>query len=242
MALQEEFELQGNFLFRYRGVLPIAILALAILAYILHITALPVNRINANNTFYTYSCLLITFLGFVIRIYTVGYSPENTSGRNTKSQIADELNTTGVYSIVRHPLYVENFFMWSVIALLTQNLWFILAFIFIYWVYYERIMFAEEQFLRKKFGNKYLEWAKQTPAFIPKFKQYKEPVRKFNTRKVLTQEKTGLLLIFLVYFLFNAIGYDIIQQKISIRFDFWFYTMMVAVIGYITIKFLQKKR
>ncbi|MEP6597206.1 MAG: hypothetical protein ABJA71_14735, partial [Ginsengibacter sp.] len=121
------------------------------------------------------------------------------------------------------------------------NLWFVLAFIFIYWVYYERIMFAEEQFLRKKFGAKYLKWAEQTPAFIPRFKQYKPSPRKFNIRKVLKQEKTGFLLIFLMYFLFDVIGSDIMLSKISMRTDFWFYAMLFAIIAYVTIKLLQTK-
>src|SRR6476469_4674220 len=105
MALQEEFELQGNFLFRYRGVLPIAILVLAIFAYALHIISLPGKNINSIDEPYSYFCLLITFFGFALRIYTIGYSQDNTSGRNTKSQVADEINTTGIYSTVRHPLY-----------------------------------------------------------------------------------------------------------------------------------------
>jgi protein-S-isoprenylcysteine O-methyltransferase Ste14 len=241
MALQEEFELQGNFLFRYRGVLPITILALAILAYIFHIMPLPAKQTSSINELYSYCCLLITFLGFAIRIYTVGHAPENTSGRNTKSQIATELNTMGIYSIVRHPLYLGNFLMWFGIALLTQSIWFVLAFVFIFWVYYERIMFTEEQFLRKKFGDKYMKWAEQTPAFIPKFKLYKPYRKKFNLRKVLRQEKTGLFLIFLMYFLFDEIGSDIIYDKIFVRPDFWMYGLIVAAVAYGTIKFLQKK-
>ncbi len=241
MALQEELELQGSFLFRYRGVLPIAILALAIVAYALHVLSLPVKTISSINETYSYLCLLITFFGFALRIYTVGYSHENTSGRNTKSQIADEVNTVGIYSVVRHPLYVGNFFMWLGIALLTQNMWFVFAFIFIYWVYYERIMFAEEQFLRKKFGDNYLNWASQTPAFLPNLRLYKPSDRKFNFKKVLRQEKTGLLLIFLMYFLFNQIGAAIILGKVSIALDFWGYSAASALLLYICIKFLQKK-
>jgi protein-S-isoprenylcysteine O-methyltransferase Ste14 len=241
MALQEEFELQGNFLFRYRGVLPMAILALAISAYIFHIKALPVKQANTVNELYSYCCLLITILGFAIRIYTVGHADENTSGRNTKSQIANELNTTGIYSIVRHPLYLGNFLMWLGIALLTQSIWFVLAFVFIFWVYYERIMFTEEQFLRKKFGDTYMKWAEKTPAFIPQFKLYKPYRKRFNLRKVLRQEKTGLFLIFLMYFLFDEIGSDIIYDKIFVRPDFWMYALIVAAVAYGTIKFLQKK-
>ena len=241
MALLEEFELQGNFLFRHRGVLPLAILLSGIAAFIFHVTDLPQNEKNAMDGFYHYFCLLITLLGFGVRIYTVGYTPEKTSGRNTKEQIADELNITGIYSIVRHPLYVGNFFMWSGIALLSQNTWFILAFIFMYWVYYERIMFAEEQFLRKKFGIYYLNWAQQTPAFIPRFTKFKKPITKFKITKVIKQEKTGFLLVFLLYFLFYTIGLSIVLNKISIHFNFWFYALAFSLFAYILIKIIEKK-
>ena len=55
----------------------------------------------------------VSLLGEAIRIFTVGYAPRNTSGRNTiTGQIADELNVTGIYSQLRHPLYLGNFLMW----------------------------------------------------------------------------------------------------------------------------------
>jgi protein-S-isoprenylcysteine O-methyltransferase Ste14 len=240
MALQEEFELQGNFLFRYRGVLPLIILLLALLAYIHHVTILLENGKEPVGGYYNYLCLSVTLLGFAIRVYTVGYTPDNTSGRNTKEQIADELNITGIYSLVRHPLYVGNFFMWLGMGLLSQNGWFILAFVFIYWVYYERIMFAEEQFLRNKFGKDYLGWTQDTPAFIPRFTKFKRPVEKFKIRKVIKQEKTGFLLVFLLYFLFYEIGLSMMSGTISIRFNFWFYSMLVSLLIYVLIKFAEK--
>jgi protein-S-isoprenylcysteine O-methyltransferase Ste14 len=241
MALQEEFELQGNFLFRHRGVLPVIILLLALLAYLLRVTVLLENGKETVDGYYYYLCLSVTLLGFAIRVYTIGYTPHNTSGRNTKEQVADKLNTTGIYSLVRHPLYAGNFFMWLGLGLLSQNVWFILAFVFMYWVYYERIMFAEEQFLRQKFGDEYLNWAKQTPAFIPRLKKFKRPVTKFKTWKVMKQEKTGFLLVFLLYFLFYEIGLSVMLNRISIRFNFWFYAMLVSLLAYVLIKFLEKR-
>lgn len=43
---------------------------------------------------------------------------------------------------------------------------FTVIFILVYWLYYERIMFAEEQFLRRKFGEKYDEYSSKVyPLF-----------------------------------------------------------------------------
>lgn len=154
MALQEELEKQGVWLFRYRSYLPLVVLLIGTILYLR--TEIYPDIFFLEETpyeiFYEMGCLLVSLLGLFIRIYTVGHTPKNTSGRNVKNQLADYLNTTGSYSVVRHPLYVGNFLMWLGPALITGNLWFIVAFCFFYWIYYERIMFAEEQFLRKKFG------------------------------------------------------------------------------------------
>ncbi|MDA3779075.1 MAG: methyltransferase [Bacteroidales bacterium] len=144
MALQEEFEQQGNWLFRYRGILPLIILFIGFLIY-LRTEIYPETFFLENTSFeiyYEMSCLLISLIGLGIRVFTVGRTPKNTSGRNVSKQVADTLNTTGIYSLVRHPLYVGNFFMWLGPALLTGNFWCIISFCFLYWISYERIMFA----------------------------------------------------------------------------------------------------
>jgi len=156
MALQEEMEKQGNFLFKYRGYLPLIIVAVGLAVFIEpHLTVIHFFVLKYSTV--EFIGLFISLFGLFIRAYAVGHTPANTSGRNTKEQLADELNTTGIYSMVRHPLYLGNFFMWLGAAVLTKNGWFIVAFILLYWIYYERIMFAEEQFLRRKFGSVYTD-------------------------------------------------------------------------------------
>ena len=151
MALIEELEEQGNFLFKYRSYFPL--LFLVITGAVFYFEVLSENQYLFCES-YWYISLAIGLLGLFVRILTVGFTPANTSGRNTtEGQVAAELNETGIYSLVRHPLYVGNFLMWLAVAMLTGNIWFIVSFTFLYWVYYERIMFAEEAFLRNKFGN-----------------------------------------------------------------------------------------
>ena len=57
----------------------------------------------------------------------IGTSNKHTSGRSTKEQVADALNTKGIYSTVRHPLYLGNYFMWIGIVMFTYNIWFVLV-------------------------------------------------------------------------------------------------------------------
>ena len=107
--------------------------------------------------------------------------------------MAEVLNSTGIYSMVRHPLYLGNYFMWIGIVVFTFNWYFVVVVSLLYWVYYERIMFAEERFLERKFGQQYLEWASKLPAFIPKFSQFKKSNIPFSLVSVLRREYSGVL-------------------------------------------------
>lgn len=239
MALLEEFEKQGNFLFKYRGVLPLVFLLAGLGAFVqteLSTTGFQDPQVKE---LYRFFCLFICFIGFGIRVYTVGHTPRNTSGRNTEDQLADELNTTGIYSAVRHPLYLGNFFMWLGVALLTGNAWFAGLFVFVYWVYYERIMFAEEQFLRIKFSTVYLEWAKVTPAFIPSFKNWSRPKMPFSWKKVLKKEKNGFLAMFLIFFIFQCVE-NVIRDVSILKTDWLFFATLISLITYLVLKFIKR--
>lgn len=208
MALQEEFEKQGNVLFKYRSYFPLLLFPPAIVTIYYTFKYHPYYYQNGHLEFLMISSIIIGLIGLLIRIYTVGHTPKNTSGRNTHHQVADSLNTSGIYSIVRHPLYVGNFLMWLAIAMLTMNLWFVVAFVLSYWLYYERIMYAEEQFLRRKFGTTYTSWADTKPAFIPSISQFQSPKESFSWKKVLKKEKNGVFALFLIFWLFYLyVGY-----------------------------------
>lgn len=240
MALQEEFEKQGNWLFRYRSNLPIIVFLIGTIFYFYNIYVGDYFFLdNKYEFYYQLFCLLVGFIGLFIRAYTVGHTPKRTSGRNTLTQIADTLNTSGIYSIVRHPLYLGNFFMWLGPTLLTANMLFILAFCLFYWIYYERIMFAEEQFLRRSFGEIYITWAKSVPAFIPSFKNFKKPNLPFSWKKVLKKEKNGLTAVFLIFTAFDILG-EIIHDETNYNYFLIAGCLLTGVL-YLVLKFLKYK-
>lgn len=237
MALITELREQGNFLFRHRSYLPIVILVVALAVYIqkeFFFSDVVERQV------YELGCLLVGLFGLFIRIITVGYTDDHTSGRNTADgQVADSLNTTGVYSWARHPLYIGNFFMWLGLAAFTQDLWFIIAFVFLYVVYYERIMFAEESYLIDKFGDAYLAYGKSVPAFIPNFKNWKKPRNAFQIKKVIKQEKPGVLGLFTLILLFRVLE-SLVNDQISAVETHWIVAFCAALLWYIVVKVLQK--
>ena len=115
MSLINEIEKQGNFLFKYRGQFPIVLFILAI-PFIYFTDSICLHEENN----FTLAAIILSITGFVIRAYTIGTTPKGTSGRNTKEQVTEVLpNSTGIYSVVRHPLYLGDYFMWMVSCLLS---------------------------------------------------------------------------------------------------------------------------
>lgn len=190
MALLHAFESEGNWLFKRRGQIPVVLFLLAIPA-VLYSNYSLISPIRLQ--FIAISSFTISFLGLVIRSYTIGTTPKGTSGRNTEQQVAEVLNSTGIYSTVRHPLYLGNFLMWIGIVIYTLNPYFVIIVSLMYWLYYERIMFAEERFLEKKFGQAYLDWSFKAPAFIPRFSTFVPSKVPFSMRSVLRREYSGVL-------------------------------------------------
>ncbi len=192
MSLKNEFEVVGNWLFKHRSYLPLLILPLLFYTLLTPVEA-------ETQKILLIAGLTIAYFGEFIRIYTIAYVPAGTSGRNTKQQLAVTLNTGGIYSTVRHPLYLGNFLIFLGPFIFTGNLYGILIFVLIFWIYYERIMYAEEVFLNAKFGNIYEEWSSKTPAFLPNIKLLTPQSSKFSLKKVIKNEYSGLCGIFAIF-------------------------------------------
>ncbi|MBX7163507.1 MAG: isoprenylcysteine carboxylmethyltransferase family protein [Saprospiraceae bacterium] len=236
MALIEEFNSQGNILFRYRSYIPIIILVAALVLYYFQLH----NGLDNFHGYYPWLCLGVSLLGLIIRVYTVGHTPKNTSGRNTgEGQLADTLNQTGIYSLVRHPLYLGNFLMYLGLAMITGHLWFVISFVLLYWLYYERIMFAEEHFLRNKFGEQYLKWAASVPAFVPKLGNMASPNLSFSWKKVLKKEKNGIAALFGLFYVFYAFHIWVLHPELSYWNNIWFCLFVSSLSLYLILKILK---
>jgi len=190
MALIHSFEDEGNWLFKRRGFIPLVLFVLAVPAvYFTDYSTMSASFMSCIN----YTAAILSVAGFAVRAYTIGTTPRGTSGRNTDKQVAEQLNSSGIYSVVRHPLYLGNYLMWIGIVLFTKNFSFTIIVSLLYWIYYERIMFAEERFLEKKFGNVYLEWSKKVPAFLPRLSGFRKSEVSFSMKSVLRREYSGVL-------------------------------------------------
>jgi len=239
MALREDMEKQGGWLFRWRSYLPLLGIPIFIIA-IRQSGILEHKFGDSVGDFWGSCAVIVSFLGLFVRCVTAGYAPRGTSGRNTKSQVAEVLNTTGMYSISRNPLYLGNFIIVLGITLFIQVWWLALLVWFGFWLYYERIMFAEEEFLRDKFKGQFIEWAEKTPIVVPRFKNWQKPELGFSFKTVLRREFSTFLSIVATFFFLEIVTNFITKRKFTVGSS-WVIFFVISLGIYLTFLFLKKK-
>jgi len=235
---------QGQWLFRWRSYLPLLLLPLAA-------SLLPQSDWMSEvfgprlAGLWDYFCLLLALIGLGVRIFTVGCVPAGTSRRSTREQSAASLNTSGMYSLMRHPLYFGNLFIFLGLVLLFRSIPFALLSAALYYLYYKRIMAAEEDFLSRQHGQSYRDWAARTPAMIPRLRGWQSPALPFSGRAAMRREFHSLLLIgagFLLIEMFrlpiHAPGtvVDRLQEK-----PFWLALFVLSAAVYLSILVVKKR-
>lgn len=237
MALAETFEKSGNRLFRYRGYIPLILYVAAVpIIYFTDYSHIPeIEKLAINGLSY-----LVAALGFFTRAWAIGTTPRGTSGRNTRQQVAESLNRTGIYSMVRHPLYLGNFLVWIGIVIFTYNIYFIIIITLAFWIYYERIMFAEESFLRRKFGNVYNYWSEKVPAFIPAFRHFEPSEIPFSFKSVLRREYSGFLAIVISYAFIDHLRFWVISGQYN-PYRFSLFALAIAAVITLILRTLKHR-
>lgn len=231
MKIKERVEKIGNFFFKWRSFIPLVLVPF--LFFVLK------NKSLYNESlFFKWFCFNVSLIGIIIRCLVAGYVPKGTSGRVSKQE-AEKLNTTGLYSILRHPLYVGNFFIFLGLLLYTENFWFILVCIFLFIPYYTSIIFAEEKFLKEKFDEIYLKYYQTTPAIIPKFTHWQKPELPFSFKSLIDREFQTLFGMIIGFNLTDTLKQILVYRKI-VNF-FWLKFFLITLIFYVLLTILKIK-
>jgi protein-S-isoprenylcysteine O-methyltransferase Ste14 len=236
-VLSKEFEAHGNWLFRWRSYLPLLLVPFAILPMALRHTEFGGSR--ETDFIAELVCLGISLAGLVVRMLSVGYSAAGTSGRNTREQVANYLNTRGMYSIFRHPLYVGNILMAAGVFLFSKNWGFAVAGILAYWIFYERIAAAEEQYLQEKFGDQYRSWAERTPYMFPRFSLWSTEGLHFSLRKAIRGEFYGFFALASSFLVLDIVEHWFTSKTFSPHV-FWLWFFGVGGLIFIVARYLRK--
>lgn len=204
---------QGDWAFRWRSIAPAVLMIPAVIVALMDVQYF----LDSHTYDQWWDLFAISFVvaGLGIRVWTTGHTPRRTSGRNTKGQVADSLNTRGIYSIVRNPLYLGNFVGGLGVILLLHSLWLTLYYVLAFALYFERVILVEERFLLRKFGDSYRQWAEKTPAFFPLIlRKYQPDELPFCLRTVLRREYITVAMTVLLLFVMEVGEDTMIQGEI----------------------------
>lgn len=189
MQLRKQLEADGDWLFQHRSFVPL-LLVPVLLAALTGSAHTPRTMAFSDLAGFVFAAV-----GLLIRAGVVGYIPPGTSGRNMRRQRAAELNTTGLYSLVRHPLYVGNFLVAIGWSMASASGWLVFVVALLCCLYYERIAIREEEFLFQRFGNAFARWADQTPACLPNALRWNPPDRSFDWSMLVRREYQTVCLV-----------------------------------------------
>ena len=244
MKVMDSLIAQGRYLFQWRSYAPLVLLPVAAMEFAYSGWVSTRFGVAVEDDWDLF-CLCISASGIGLRILTVGFVPSSTSGRSTTRLRAAQLNTTGMYSLVRHPLYAANFVVFVGFAFVIKSAVFILLATAAFVIYYERIILVEEQFLETSYGDEFREWAARTPAVIPQIRPWAAPSLPFSWRAALQREYHGVLLIGIVFFTIKLSEGLIMRQQ---TFQNWFanekfYVIMLLLCStfYLAASYIRKR-
>jgi len=236
MKMVDSFESSGAWLFRHRSFMPLCAVPLLVVGLLqFHY----IQDSHFKTELWAVFCFLVSLSGLAVRVFTIGFVPKRTSGRNTRDQVAASLNTTGIYSQVRHPLYLGNYLAVLGFALFFHSPWIPIVLSCVYALYYERIMFAEEKFLGERFGQDFEQWAAGTPAFLPRFRGWVPPSKSFCWRTALRREYTGLLLVAGGFASLHVLADSLVEGHLQIDRQ-WAGVFISAIVIYLLLRTLKK--
>ena len=224
----------GNFFFHYRN-------ALFPFAYgLLFVKSYPVV---AHYRYAALAGLGIALLGQVLRATTIGADYIRRGGKG-RQVYASHLVKGGIFAHCRNPLYVGNFLILLGLGFASNSLIFLgLAipfFAFAYWA----IIAAEEDYLKRKFGQEFDQYCARVNRFLPDFWGLRHTLHgmRINWRRLISDEhrsayiwSAGITLVVLNHLRMN--GYYQTRGPLI-----WMLCLILILLtlGFAVVRFLKK--
>lgn len=235
VRLVDHLAASGDRFFRLRSYLPLLLLPAFLASLGRPVFVLESDRVVL---LWEFACLLVSLSGLVLRVVIVGTAPPGTSERSTRGPRASMLNTSGPYSVVRHPLYVGNSLIALGLSCVTCT-WFLPVIVMLAALaYYERIAVREEAFLEECFGRQFLDWATQVPALVPKWRNYRPAVFPFKWRKTV-RESHALLVIAAGFFVLDELQRYALTGRLAAS-RVWSAALVASSVVFVAVVVLKK--
>ena len=107
----------------------------------------------------------IIVCGLALRAWAVGHAGSHTRSYKLR---APRLVTSGPYAYVRNPIYLGNLIIGLGIVILAESWVALVMLLIVFSVEYGAIVSLEEEFLFKTFGERYEEYRRLVPRWVPR--------------------------------------------------------------------------
>lgn len=176
----------GHFLFRFRNYLFPLVLVLLVA------TAQPAFLFGNEriDEWIDVVAVGLALVGQACRVVTVGCVENIRRGGRQQQIAAETLIRHGPFAYSRNPLYCGNVLILSGLIVIANNRWgYLLAlpgFISVYWA----IVWAEEEFLTRRFGRAYADYCRTVNRFVPSLTDLRHVVAcgTFDWRRAVRKE------------------------------------------------------
>jgi protein-S-isoprenylcysteine O-methyltransferase Ste14 len=146
----------GAWLFRYRSFLPVPLALILLLVQIGEADAPAVIAAGA----------VIVIAGQSLRLWAVRHIGTISRTRTTRY---GPLMTAGPYAVVRNPLYVGNWLLWTGFAVWSRLLWMVPVAWLVFFLQYRAIARWEAAFIRSKYPETYDHYARDVRPWRPRW-------------------------------------------------------------------------
>jgi len=146
----------GAWLFRYRSYLPVPLALILLL----------VRRGESDGAALPVLGAIAVVAGQVLRLWAVRHIGTISRTRTTRY---GPLMTAGPYAVVRNPLYVGNWLLWTGFAVWSRLLWMLPVAWLVFFFQYRAIARWEAGFIRSKYPETYDDYARQVRSWMPRW-------------------------------------------------------------------------
>ena len=153
-----------HWVFRHRGIIPVPFLLGLILFNA------PTSPYGSLDLFFDALGVAVISSGLALRAWAIGYAGPHTRSCKLRSP---RLVTSGPYAYVRNPIYLGNLLIGLGVVTMMESWVALGVLLVVFSVEYGSIVSLEEEFLRKAFGDRYEEYRRQVPRWVPRL----SPVR-----------------------------------------------------------------
>jgi protein-S-isoprenylcysteine O-methyltransferase Ste14 len=136
--------------------------------------------------------VILVACGLALRFWAVRHIGDVSRTRTNRS---GALQVTGPYALVRNPLYVANWLLWTGFTMDSELDWMLVVAWGIFALQYSAIVAWEERLMHERFGSEYDAYVASTPRWIPSWRSIRtlSSSPAYTWRRVFFSERGTLI-------------------------------------------------